>query len=132
MKRYTGILWGRTANCGPRHQGLSTTTYEGDSPEWSRSLRPIPESPMYVVELSLKLSPMPIAVQRKELADAQALYATVRQAMEGMGQRVLELSCEKEPDKKVSLLSSEVVAVQVYEKSASGGGGKRPGFSFDS
>jgi hypothetical protein len=32
----------------------------------------------------------------------------------------------------VSLLSSEVVAVQVYEKSASGGGGKRPGFSFDS
>ncbi|MEB3353724.1 MAG: hypothetical protein VKM34_05760 [Cyanobacteriota bacterium] len=87
---------------------------------------------MYVVELSLKLSPMPIAVQRKELAEAQALYATVRQAMEGMGQRVLELSCEKEPEKKVSLLSSEVVAVQVYEKSASGGGGKRPGFSFDS
>ena len=38
---------------------------------------------MYVVELSIKLSPMPIAVQRKELADAQALYATVRQALEG-------------------------------------------------
>ena len=86
---------------------------------------------MYVIELSLKLSPMPIAVQRRELADAQALYGTVRQALEGMGPRVLELSCEKEPEKKVSLLSSEVVAVQVYEKSASGGGGKRPGFSFD-
>ena len=90
-----------------------------------------PEPPMYVVELSLRLSPMPIAVQRKELADAQALYGSVRQALEGMGPRVLELSCEKEPEKKVSLLSSEVVAVQVYEKSASGGGGKRPGFSFD-
>ena len=38
---------------------------------------------MYVVELSLKLSPMP-------------------------------------------------VAVQIYEKSAAGSGGKRPGFSFDS
>ena len=55
----------------------------------------------------------------------------IAQALEGMGPRVLELSCEKEPEKKVSLLSSEVVAVQVYEKSASGGGGKRPGFSFD-
>ena len=87
---------------------------------------------MYVVELSLKLSPMPVAVQRKELAEAQALYASVRQALEGAGPRVLELTCEKEPDKKVSLLTSELVAVQIYEKSATGGGGKRPGFSFDS
>ncbi|KMM17905.1 hypothetical protein [Synechococcus sp. GFB01] len=87
---------------------------------------------MYVVELSLKLSPMPLAVQRKELADAQALYASVRQALEGQGPRVLELSCEKEPDRKVSLLTSELVAVQIYEKSSAGSGGKRPGFSFDS
>jgi hypothetical protein len=87
---------------------------------------------MYVVELSLKLSPMPVAVQRKELADAQAVYASVRQALEGQGPRVLELSCEKEPDKKVSLLANELVAVQIYEKSAMGSGGKRPGFSFDS
>jgi hypothetical protein len=87
---------------------------------------------MYVVELSLKLSPMPVAVQRKELTDAQAVYASVRQALEGQGPRVLELSCEKEPEKKVSLLASELVAVQIYEKSAAGSGGKRPGFSFDS
>jgi hypothetical protein len=87
---------------------------------------------MYVVELSIKLSPLPIAVQRKELADAEALYASVRSALESGSPRVLELSCEKEPEKKVSLLSSEVVAVQVYEKSATGTGGKRPGFSFDS
>jgi hypothetical protein len=86
---------------------------------------------MYVVELSLKLSPMPIAVQRKELVDAQDLYGQVRQALEGSGPRVLELSCEKEPDKKVSLLTSEVVAVQLFEKSAAAAGGKRPGFSFD-
>jgi hypothetical protein len=87
---------------------------------------------MYVVELSLKLSPMPIAVQRKELNDAQSLYATVKQALEGAGPRVLELTCEKEADKKVSLLASEVVAVQVYEKSATASGSRRPGFSFDS
>ncbi|MCP9888967.1 hypothetical protein KBY96_13635 [Cyanobium sp. ATX 6A2] len=87
---------------------------------------------MYLVELSIKLSPMPIVVQRKELGDAQALYDMVRSAMESGSPRLLELSCDKEPEKKVSLLSSEVVAVQLYEKSAGGAGGKRPGFSFDS
>ena len=86
---------------------------------------------MYVVELSLKLSPMPVAVQRKEPSDAEALYGQVRQAMESGQPRLLELTCEKEESKKVSLLSSEIVAVQTYEKSAMGGGSKRPGFSFD-
>ena len=35
---------------------------------------------MFVVELSLKLSPMPISVQRKELEAAQALYQEIRGA----------------------------------------------------
>jgi len=87
---------------------------------------------MFVVELSLKLSPMPVAVQRKELTDAQSLYDTVRQALEGAGPRVLELTCVKDPDKRVSLLSSEVVAVQMFEKTAGGSSSKRPGFSFES
>jgi hypothetical protein len=86
---------------------------------------------MYVVELSLRLSPMPVAVQRKELSAAQALYGEVRQALENGSPRVLELSCEKEEEKRISLLSTEIVAVQLYEKSAMGGGGKRPGFSFE-
>ena len=87
---------------------------------------------MYVIELSLKLSPMPVAVQRKELADAQALYATVKTAIERGAPKLLELTCEKEEDKRITLLCSEVVAVQLYEKSAMGSGGKRPGFIFDS
>jgi hypothetical protein len=88
--------------------------------------------PVYVIELSLKLSPMPVAVQRKDLADAQALYATVKSALEHGGPKLLELTCEKEEDKQISLLTSEVVAVQIYEKSALGTGSKRPGFSFES
>ncbi len=87
---------------------------------------------MYVVELSLRLSPMPVAVERKELEAAQALYGEVRQALENGHPKILDLSCEKDEHKRVSLLSSEILAVQTYEKSASGGGGKRPGFSFDS
>ncbi|MCX5948040.1 MAG: hypothetical protein NTY67_07615 [Cyanobacteria bacterium] len=87
---------------------------------------------MYVVELSLRLSPMPVAVERKEFEAAQALYGEVRQALESGHPKVLELSCEKDEHKRVSLLSNEILAVQTYEKSASGGGGRRPGFSLDS
>ena len=86
---------------------------------------------MYVVELSLKLSPMPVSVQRKEQSAADGLYAELKQAKESGQPRLLEFSCEKEESKRICLLSSEVVAVQTYEKSAVGGGSKRPGFSFD-
>ena len=51
--------------------------------------------------------------------------------MESGQPRLLELHCEKEESKRISLLTSEVVSVQTYEKSSLGGGSKRPGFSFD-
>jgi hypothetical protein len=79
----------------------------------------------------MKLSPMPVAVQRKEQSSAQDLYNQIKQAMESGQPRLLELTCEKEESKRISLLTSEVVAVQTYEKSSLGGGSKRPGFSFD-
>jgi hypothetical protein len=74
---------------------------------------------------------MPVAVQRKELAGAEAVYNNVRQAMESGQPRLLELSCEKAEEKRICLLSSEILAVQLYEKSAIGSGSKRPGFSFE-
>jgi hypothetical protein len=87
---------------------------------------------MFVVELSLRLSPMPVAVHRKEQEAAQALYDQVRHALTSGEPKVLELTCEKDEQKRISLLSSEIVAVQTYEKSGSSTGAKRPGFSFDS
>ena len=45
---------------------------------------------------------------------------------------MLELTCEKVEGKKVTLLVSEILAVQLYEKASAAGGSKRPGFSFDS
>jgi hypothetical protein len=86
---------------------------------------------MYVLELSLRLSPMPIAVQRKELAGAHELYGELRRALESGHPKVLELTCEKDEQKRISLLSSEIVAIQIYEKTAGGGGARRPGFSFE-
>jgi hypothetical protein len=51
--------------------------------------------------------------------------------MESGQPRLLELSCEKAEEKRICLLSSEILAVQLYEKSAIGSGSKRPGFSFE-
>ena len=87
---------------------------------------------MYVIELALRMSPVPVSVQRKEHGDAEVLYQQIRQALEQGQPRMLELTCEKVEGKKVTVLISEVLAVQLYEKTAATGGSKRPGFSFDS
>ena len=85
---------------------------------------------MYCIELTIKLSPMPLVVQRKEHGDAQRLYSEVVNSIEKGNQRLLELTCEKVEDKRITVLVSEIIAVQIYEKT-SGGGSKRPGFSFE-
>ncbi len=86
---------------------------------------------MYIIELALKLSPFPLSVQRKKLEDAQNLYKHLRGTLEKGKPHLLELSCEKVDEKKITVLTSEIIAIQLYEKTASGGGSKRPGFSFE-
>ena len=86
---------------------------------------------MYIIELALKFSPFPLTVQRKKLDDALALYKQVKQCMDKGHPKLIELTCETLEDKKLAVLVSELLAVQIYEKTASGVGAKRPGFSFD-
>ena len=85
---------------------------------------------MYSIELTIKLSPLPLIVQRKVHGDAQRLYGEVIDAMKKGNQRLLELTCEKVEDKKITVLVSEIIAVQIYEKTSSSGSIKRPGFSL--
>ena len=87
---------------------------------------------MYVIELSLRMSPVPVSVQRKEHGDAEALYQQIRQSIEQGQPRLMELTCEKVEGKKATFLISEVLAVQLYEKASATGGSKRPGFSLES
>ena len=91
---------------------------------------------MYVIEIVLRMNPVSVSVQRKKYEDAQALYQKVREAFESVYVNgrpcLLDLTCEKMEDKKVTMLISEVLAVQLYEKTSAAGGSKRPGFSFDS
>ena len=84
---------------------------------------------MYCIELTIKLIPIPLVVQRKEHADAQRLYSEVVDSIQKGNQRLLELTCEKVEDKRITVLVSEITAVQIYEKTSSSTS-KRPGFSF--
>lgn len=91
----------------------------------------VDDAPVYVIELALRMSPMPVSVQRKERDAAEAVYQQVRTTLEQGQPRLLELTCEKVDGKRLSVLTSDVLAVQIYEKTAATSGSKRPGFSFD-
>ena len=86
---------------------------------------------MYVVEVTLKLNPLPLSVERKKLHDAKSVFKRIIDLMEKGNPKLMELSCDKLEDKSIAFLVSEVQAVQIYEKTTASGGMKRPGFSFD-
>lgn len=83
---------------------------------------------MFTIDLTLKNSPLPISVQRKEADDAEALYQEIIQAMRSQEPTLLELTCEKQTDKKVAVLSDRISAVIVSEKTGATSSGKVPGF----
>ena len=83
---------------------------------------------MYTIDIIVKYTPAPLSVQRKELADAEAVYGQVMEMMRSDQSQLLELTCEKMPDKKVAILSGEISAVQISEKSGASPTGRAPGF----
>ena len=85
---------------------------------------------VYCIELAIKLNPIPLVVQRKKQEDAKRLYAEILHKIQKNNERFLEITCEKVEDKKISVLVSEIIAVQIYEKTSSAGSSKRPGFSL--
>ena len=88
---------------------------------------------MYSLEISLRYSPFPLSVQKKDYVDVKKNYDEIKNLMDGNNQNptLIELSCEKVQDKLITVLAKEVISVQLYEKSAVAGGSKRPGFSLD-
>ena len=88
---------------------------------------------MFTLELSLRYSPFPISIQKKEYDDIFKVYEQIKNAMRENGDAVLiDLTCDKMNSKSITVLSKEIIAVQIYEKSAIAGGSKRPGFSLES
>jgi len=88
---------------------------------------------MFTLELSLRYSPFPISIQKKEYDDVLRIFEQIKNAMRENADSVLiDLTCDKINSKSISVLSREIIAVQIYEKSAMAGGSKRPGFSLES
>ena len=88
---------------------------------------------MYSLEISLRYSPFPLSIQKKDYEDVKKIYDEIKDFMNGNNQNStsFELSCEKVHDKLITVLAKEVISVQMYEKSSIAGGSKRPGFSVD-
>lgn len=83
---------------------------------------------MYSVEVTLRGTPLTLSVQRKELKDAETLYRSILDTMQTGSPKLLELTCEKEPDKKIAVLSTELSAVQLSEKGGGTSAGRMTGF----
>ncbi|MEO0867404.1 MAG: hypothetical protein AAFY17_02940 [Cyanobacteria bacterium J06642_11] len=84
---------------------------------------------MYIVELSMKHTALPMSVQKKTSEAADEAYGAVLNALKTGQPVILELTCDKQEGKKLSVLVSEVAAVQVYEKSGgTSSSGKAAGF----
>jgi hypothetical protein len=83
---------------------------------------------MFTIEITLRNNPLGLTVDRKELADAESLYRTLLDGMQSTTSKVLELTCEKQTEKKVGVLNTEIIAVQISDKSGGSAAGKITGF----
>ncbi|NJO77232.1 MAG: hypothetical protein HC827_01070 [Cyanobacteria bacterium RM1_2_2] len=84
---------------------------------------------MFVIDVTLKHSPITLSVQRKTAEDATALYQQILEALRSGNATTLELTCEQQAGKTIGVLVSEIAAVQMAEKSGTAtASGRPPGF----
>lgn len=74
---------------------------------------------MFAIELSLKGNPIPVTVERKEKEGASALYNSIVESIQSGHPKVIQLTCEKQLERNVAVLTEEICGVQVSEKSSS-------------
>ena len=88
---------------------------------------------MYSLELTLRYSPFPLSIQKKELEDVKKIYDEIKNSMNEAGETtsMIELRCDKVQEKLIAVRAQEIISVQIYEKSSVAGGAKRPGFSLN-
>ena len=88
---------------------------------------------MYSLELSLRYSPFPLSIQKKEFEDVNRIYNEIKNSMKDTVEtsNLIELRCDKVQDKLIAVRAHEIISVQIYEKSSSAIGSKKPGFSLN-
>ena len=83
---------------------------------------------MFTIDIVLQDIPLPIQVQRKEAEAADSLYQQIRSAMESGSSELIELTCDKDEDKKVAVKGNLICAISVNKKSGGMAEGRVPGF----
>ncbi|WGT68181.1 hypothetical protein [cyanobacterium endosymbiont of Epithemia clementina EcSB] len=83
---------------------------------------------MISIDLTLKYTSIPISVQRKEAENADSLYEKIISAMRSTTPELIELTCEKQTEKKVAVMSDQISAVILSHKDGAASTGRVPGF----
>ncbi|XTZ10161.1 MAG: hypothetical protein ACQZ3N_08715 [cyanobacterium endosymbiont of Rhopalodia yunnanensis] len=83
---------------------------------------------MISIDLTLKYTSILISVQRKETEDADSLYEKIISAMRSETSELIELTCEKQTEKKVAVMSDQISAVLLSQKDGTASAGRVTGF----
>ncbi|MFM2313712.1 MAG: hypothetical protein RLZZ04_2988 [Cyanobacteriota bacterium] len=83
---------------------------------------------MFTIDIVLQEIPLPISVQRKEADAAESLYQELKAAMGSNNGDLIELTCDKDEDKKVAVKGNLICAISVNKKSGGMAEGRVPGF----
>ena len=81
---------------------------------------------MIFIDLTLKSTAFPVSVQRKTSEDAEAVYTEIVAAMRSRQPEIMELTCDRQTEKKVAVRVSEILSIQIAQKDGSAVGGNRP------
>lgn len=83
---------------------------------------------MFTIDIVLQDIPLPISVQRKESEAAESLYQQLLQVMRSGSSDLVELTCEKDEDKKVAVKGNLISGISVNKRSGGMAEGRVPGF----
>lgn len=83
---------------------------------------------MITIDLLVRYIPVPLSVEKKEEAEAQALYNHILEAIKSKETQIIELTCDKQTDKKIAVISDQITGVVMSRKDGTSKGANAPGF----
>ena len=83
---------------------------------------------MFTLDLIVQYTSVPLSVDKKEESEARALYDKIVSVMSADTPQVIELTCDKQEDKKIAIISDRLCGVILSKKSGAAATGKAPGF----
>ena len=72
---------------------------------------------MYSLELSLRYSPFPISIQKKEFDDVKRIYDEIKNSMNETldSSNLIELRCDKVKDKLIAVIAKEIILIAIQK-----------------